>query len=265
MTDLVSSPDDPRVDAYRDLKGRARDPARDPTRFVVEGELAVTRLLASTFVVESVLTTPARLERLRAHVRADVPVLVAASDVLEAIAGVELHRGCLALARRPAPSPVVGPPLERARTTIVAAQGLGDPANVGALVRDCRAFGAHLLLLDDRGADPFSPRAVRAAMGHVFTQPLAVCEDLRGEVARLRAEGRRVLAATLSPRATPLPRLARPAHLVLLLGHEGEGLRRDLLDLADEEVTIPIAPDVDSLNVAAAAAVLLYALSAPTS
>lgn len=257
----VTSPDDPRVDAYRDLKRRARDPARDPDRFVVEGEIAVTRLLDSGFAVESVLATPARLERLRPHLRPGLPVLVAAPDVLDAIAGLALHRGCLALARRPAPAPVVGPPLERPRTIVVAAQGLGDPANVGALVRGCRAFGVDLLLLDARGADPFSPRAVRAAMGHVFTQPLVVSRDLVDDVTRLRAEGRRVLAATVSRTATPLPRLARPAHAVLLLGHEGEGLRRDLLDLADEEVTVPIAPDVDSLNVAAAAAVLLYALT----
>lgn len=261
VTSQVTSPDDPRVEAYRDLKGRARDPGRDPGRFVVEGELAVTRLLASAFAVESVLATPARLERLRAHARPGVPLLVAAPDVLEVIAGVELHRGCVALARRPAPAPLAAPPLTRPRTTVVVAQGLGDPANVGALVRDCRAFGADLLLLDARGADPFSPRAVRAAMGHVFDQPLTVSDDLARDVARLRAEGRRVLAATLSPTATPLPRLVRPAHAVLLLGHEGEGLRRDLLDLADEEVRIPIAPEVDSLNVAAAAAVLLYAMS----
>lgn len=264
MTDPVRvlDPDDPRVDAYRDLKRRARDPGRDPARFVVEGGLAVTRLLESPFAVDSVLTTPARLERLRPRLRPGVPLLVAAPDLLEQIAGIELHRGCLALARRPSPGPVVGPSLGRPRSVVVAAQGLGDPVNVGALARDCRAFGADLLLLDARGADPFAPRAVRAAMGHVFTQPLAVSQDLTADVARLRAGGRRVLAATVSPRATPLPRLTRPAHAVLLLGHEGQGLRPDLLALADEEVTIPIAPDVDSLNVAAAAAVLLYALNA---
>ncbi|MBX3472069.1 MAG: RNA methyltransferase [Planctomycetes bacterium] len=258
----VTDPDDARVAPYRDLKARARDPRRDPGRFVVEGETAVVRLLASAFAVESVLTTPTRLERLRPHLRPGLPVLVAPPDLLLAITGVDLHRGCVALARRPAPGPVALPPADRPRTTIVAAQGLGDPVNVGALVRDCRAFAADLLLLDARGADPFAPRAVRAAMGHVFAQPLAVVDDLEAEVAGLRASGRRVLAATLSPGATPLPRLVRPDHVVLLLGHEDQGLRPSLLALADEEVTIPLAPGVDSLNVAAAAAVLLYALTA---
>lgn len=259
----LTDPDDPRVTPYRDLKARARDPRRDPGRFVVEGETAVVRLLESAFAVESVLTTPTRLERLRPHLRPGLPVLVAPPDLLLAITGVDLHRGCVALARRPAPGPVALPPPDRPRTTIVAAQGLGDPVNVGALVRDCRAFAADLLLLDARGADPFAPRAVRAAMGHVFAQPLAVVDDLEAEVAGLRASGRRVLAATLSPGATPLPRLVRPDHVVLLLGHEDQGLRPSLLALADEEVTIPLAPGVDSLNVAAAAAVLLYALSQP--
>jgi tRNA G18 (ribose-2'-O)-methylase SpoU len=257
----IDDPTDPRVAPYVDLKGRARDPARDPARFVVEGEVAVVRLLESALEVESVLTTPSRVERLRLRLRPEVPLLVVTPDLLLTITGVDLHRGCVALARRPSPGPFVDPPLDRARTTIVVAQGLGDPVNVGALARDCRAFAADLLLLDARGADPFSPRAVRASMGHVLSQPLAIVDDLAAEVTRLRAQGRRVLAATLSPRATPLPRLVRPRHAVLLLGHEGDGLRPDLLALADEEVTIPIAAEVDSLNVAAAAAVLLYALS----
>jgi tRNA G18 (ribose-2'-O)-methylase SpoU len=245
------------VEPYRDLKGRARDPSRDPDRFVVEGELAVRRLLESAFVVDSVLGLAPRLEKLR-DLRPDVPRLAVDEARLLAITGVDLHRGCVALARRPATS--ARPALDRARTLVVAAQGLGDPSNLGALVRDCRAFDVDLLLLDARGADPFAPRAVRASMGHVFAQPLAIVDDLAAEVARLRAAGRRTLAATLSPAATPLARVTRPAHATLLLGHEGDGLRAELLALADEEVTIPMANGVDSLNVAAAAAVLLFAL-----
>lgn len=251
--------DDPRVAPYRDLKGRARDPGRDPGRFVVEGELAVVRVLESALEVESVLTTPSRLERLAPHLRGR-PALVVAPALLDRVAGVDLHRGCLALARRPARAPLALPPPATARSTVVVAQGLADPVNVGALARDARAFGVDLLVVEGKGADPYSPRAVRASMGLVFSQPLALSDDLAADVARLRAQGRRVVAATLSPRATPLPRFARPPHLALLVGNEGEGLRADLLALADDEVTIPMAPGADSLNVAAAAAVFLYAL-----
>ncbi len=143
---------------------------------------------------------------------------------------------------------------------MVVAAGIGDPSNLGAIVRCARALGAALVVVDGRSTDPFSPRAVRGSMGHVFAQPLVVATDVADAVRRLRAAGRRVLAATLADGAVALPDLAPPPHAVLLLGNEGDGLPPALLALADQAVRIPMADGVDSLNVAAAAAVLLYAL-----
>lgn len=275
---VLTDPGDPRLADYRalqDLGHRA-----DPRRFIAESELAVERLLASDLPVASVLGTASHLARLAPALatRPEVAVYAAEQPLIRDVVGFNFHRGVAACGLRPARLRWTDLPeetgdddlsewtslLARPRWTIALAQGLVDPANVGAIVRSARAFAVDLLLLDRRGADPLSRRAIRAAMGNVFAQPVAGVRDLAGVLARLRrtCPDTGVYAATLGPRAHTLP-VARPERLVLMVGSEGEGLPGPLIAAADREVTIPIAPGVDSLGVAAATAVLLYALAGP--
>ncbi|HBP21816.1 MAG TPA: rRNA methyltransferase, partial [Planctomycetes bacterium] len=187
--------------------------------------------------------------------------------VLREVVGYDLHRGCVACAPRPAELPLpLGELAERGRLRILVAEGLSDPANIGALLRNARAFAADLVLLDPKGGDPLEPRAIRAAVGNTFVVPWRRV-DLPRALSELRAAlpGLELLAATVGPKATPLHarslnQLSPPARLAVLVGNEGAGLSAELLDLADGEVTIPIDPAADSLNVAAASALLLYAL-----
>lgn len=267
--------DDARLADYRELRERAHRP--DARRFVAESEFVVERLLRSGWPVCSVVGTPSHLERLAPALaaRPEVPVYRVAPATLAAVVGFDFHRGVAACGVRPPGlewglSDRTGPEdvlaawtgaLAGPRWTVLVAQGLGDPANVGSLVRSARAFGVDGVIVDRAGADPLSRRAIRAAMGHVFTLPVVGIADLAGAVAALRGRGARVLAATLGARARPLHTVERPARLVLMVGSEGEGLPAALCAAADEEVTIPIAPAVDSLGVAAATAVLLYALA----
>ncbi len=270
------SPQDPRLGRFRDLLARGDRPRPE---FFAESEIAVARLLASPrFVTHAVLGTPAHLARL-----ADLmpppgcDLIPATRPLLESILGFDLHRGLIACAARPsalvpdlspgtAPiAPVLGPTpladlLLRPTFTILLVQGLADPANLGSILRSARAFAVDLVLLDVRGADPLARRTIRASMGHVFAQPLALVTDLERAVDILRQAGATVCAATLGPRARPLTGLVRPNRLVLMVGNEGVGLPAALCERADLELTIPIAPEVDSLGVAAATAVLLHAL-----
>jgi tRNA G18 (ribose-2'-O)-methylase SpoU len=142
-------------------------------------------------------------------------------------------------------------------------QGLADPANLGSIVRSARAFAVDLVVLDRRGADPLSRRAIRGSMGHVFAQPLALADDLEAATEVLRRAGAGVWAATVGADAVALNAVSRPPRLALLVGNEGAGLPAPLRARADREVTIPLAPAVDSLGVAAATAVLLHALTGP--
>lgn len=278
----VDDPDDPRLADYREL--HALGPRSDPGRFIAESELVVERLLRSRYPVASVLATESHAVRLGPTLatRPEVPVYVGAQAVVREAVGFNFHRGVAACGLRPpalrwsdmspetsrfltdVPEDIssIDEILARPGYTIAVAQGLCDPANVGAIVRAARAFGLDLLLLDRSGADPLSRRAIRAAAGNGFDLAIAGVSDLVAIVERLRRAGATVLAAVPGPQARPLSAVTRPARLGILVGSEGHGLPDALRAVSDGEVTIPMAPGVDSLGVAAATAILLYALAA---
>ena len=250
---------------FRDLRARKGQQRED---FIVEGVLAVERLLDSAYEPLSLVCTPSQRERLApalAGVRC--PVIEMPRKAIAELAGFDFHRGVLACARRPALRTELDPPeLEalrmRERATIVVAEALADPRNLGALVRNAAAFGVDLLIADARGADLLSRMAIRASVGNVFRLPTLVSPNVAASVARLRHElGARIVAATPEPSAVALRAFEAPAKQVLLVGNEGEGLSSELLALADARVKIPVAAASDSLNVAAATAVLLYELT----
>ena len=143
---------------------------------------------------------------------------------------------------------------------LLVAEGLNDHENLGALFRNAAALAAGGVVLDPTGADPLYRRSVRVSLGHVLHVPWARSADWPGDLRRLRAGGWRLLALTPGPGARPLPAVAPGGRTALLVGAEGPGLSAAALAAADEAVRIPMAPGVDSLNVAAAAAVALYHL-----
>ncbi|HEY0137755.1 MAG TPA: TrmH family RNA methyltransferase, partial [Nannocystis sp.] len=173
----IDDPNDPRLDRFRDLISRGDRP--DLADFFAESEIAVTRLLASPhFTTRAVLGTAAHLARLPAT----CPVHPISRDLLKKTLGFDLHRGVIACGIRPPAltpdlspgacpiGPVLGDSslaalLARPTFSALLVQGLADPANLGSIVRSARAFAVDLVLLDRRGADPLSRRAIRAAMG----------------------------------------------------------------------------------------------------
>lgn len=243
---------------YRDLRS-----GPGPERFIVEGAVAVARLLASAYEIESIVCTPS--QRARLQLRPDVPVIELSRAAIAEVAGFDFHRGVLACAKRPALRRDLDVHLlealrERERVTIVAAEALADPRNIGALVRNVAAFSADLLIADANGADLLSRLAIRASVGNVFHVPTLVSDDLPATITLLsHTLAATVIAATPDAAATPLPAFAFPRKRILLVGNEGAGLSPQLLALADARVRIPVDPASDSLNVSAATAVLLYA------
>jgi tRNA G18 (ribose-2'-O)-methylase SpoU len=244
---------DPRLADYQKLK--ERDLARLSGRFVAESERVVRRLIASGLGVASVLVSPPRLRALHDVLGGPFPVYVGAQAVLDAVAGFHVHRGCLAIGERPPPRPLP----EGARRVVVL-EDLVDVDNLGAMVRNAAAFGADALLLSPRCADPFYRKAIRVSLGSVFDLPVVRLASWPDDLGALRARGFALVAAVLSPDATPLARFTPPERWALLLGAEGPGLSPEAVRLCDHRITIPMAPGADSLNVATAGAVMLYAL-----
>jgi len=190
----------------------------------------------------------------------DVRVFVADARLIEGVTGFNVHRGALAAMHRP---PLLEPAsLLASSQRIVILEDIVDHTNVGAIFRAVAGLGADAVFITPRCADPLYRRSVRVSMGTVLQVPWTRLPgwDAAGEL--LREHGFHIAALALSDSAVTLREFAQgaPARIALVLGAEGDGLSRAAIAEADSIVTIPMLHGVDSLNVAAASAVALYAL-----
>ena len=177
--------------------------------------------------------------------------------------GFDFHRGCVALGERevePALEALMDRPGPR---LILALEDVSNPDNVGGVFRNARAFGADAILLSAGCADPLYRKAIRTSMGASLVTPFAHVPDWAGALAQLRKAGYTLVALTPDPSRSTSPASARrplSSRVALLLGAEGPGLRPETRAAADLEMQIAMAPGVDSLNVATAAAIALHRL-----
>ncbi|MDP3403089.1 MAG: RNA methyltransferase [Brevundimonas sp.] len=260
---FIDDPEDPRVSAYRDI--RERDLTGREGLFVAEGEVVLRTLLsaASLCSPQSLLISANRLQAqagLIASVPDGVPIYAASQAVLDRLAGFPLHRGLLALGRKPLARSVgsilAGMPED---CVVLACSGIGNHDNMGGLFRNAAAFGAAAVLRDDRCCDPFYRKAIRVSVGAVLRTRSAAAESLEALVAELEAARFEVIA--LSPGARePLAGLKGGARQAVLVGSEGPGLPPDVLGRL-RTVGIPMAGGFDSLNVAVTSALALHQLS----
>lgn len=257
----VEDPADPRVADYVGLTDAARRRRVEPAGgfFLAEGEQVVRRAAGAGHPPRSLLLSPQRRADLPEDLAAlGCPLLVASYDVLRAVTGFHVHRGLLGsfgrLPDRPLEQVLAG-----ARRLVVL-EGLNNPTNLGAVFRTAAGLGMDAVLLTRTCGDPLYRRAVRVSMGEVFSVPYAWLEDWPGALAGLRSRGFTVLALTPAPDAVPLQdvRLRDGEPAALVLGAEGPGLSGEALAASTQRVQIPMTAGVDSLNVAAAAAVACW-------
>jgi tRNA G18 (ribose-2'-O)-methylase SpoU len=254
---------DPRVADYVGLTDAARRMRHEPEAgfFIAEGEKVVARAASAGYPARSLLVSRSRHAELDpALLSLGCPVHVASFEVLRAVTGFHVHRGVLAsFGRLPVPS--AADVLAPARRVVVMEE-VTNHTNLGAVFRSAAGLGMDAVLLGPRSCDPLYRRAVRVSMGQVFAVPYAFLDRWPEGLADLRDAGFRVLALTPAASATRLEdvRLADDDRAALVLGAEGPGLTEEAMAASDERVRIPMAAGVDSLNVAAAAAVACWAL-----
>lgn len=230
--------------------------------YIAESAKVIRRAIGAGHRPRSVLMEEKWLEGLEPSLDAfDIPVHLADPEQLEAITGYRVHRGALAAFERPTlPDP--GALLANARRVVVL-EDIVDHTNVGAIFRSVAALGADAVLVSPRCADPLYRRSVRVSMGTVFQVPWTRLPEWPDAARMLHAHDVSIAALALADGAVSLRDLAAdpPERLALVFGAEGDGLSTNAIEAADHVVTIPMAHGVDSLNVAAAAAVVLYALA----
>jgi tRNA G18 (ribose-2'-O)-methylase SpoU len=255
--------DDPRISIYRNVKDSTLRDARG--LFVVESRLCVRRLIsASRFPVCSVLVTETALEALSdalSQLGEDTPVYVVHSRLLEDLVGYNLHRGCIALAQR-GPERSLDEILNLRPRLLVGLEQVANPENIGNVFRNAMGFDAGAVLLSRNCADPLYRKAVRVSMGGTLLTPFAYLDGWPKAIERLRAAGFATLALSTQVRAVDLATLnvesVRSQRIALILGSESEGLDEETLAAVDWNLRIPMAPGVDSLNVATAAGIALH-------
>ena len=259
ITDLS----DPRLGDYLNLTDVALRRVSEPAGglYIAEASKVIARAIAAGHIPRSALMLEQwlpDLEQLLAPF--DIPVFVGAPDLLESLTGFSLHRGALASMHRPA-LPEVADLLMDARRVVVL-EDIVDHTNVGAIFRSVAGLGADAVLVTPRCADRLYRRSVRVSMGTVLQVPWTRLPDWPLGAEQLHAAGFHIAALALSDTAVELDDFAAaaPERVALILGTEGDGLSPDALSAADTVVTIPMLHGVDSLNVAAASAVALYAL-----
>ena len=256
----VDDPDDPRLRDYRHLRDvqlRTHLEAEHGL-FLAEGGKVVRRAVEAGFTPRSFLMAPRWLDGLADVLApAEAPCYVVSEALAEQVTGFHVHRGALAsLERRPLPS--LDEVLADARQVLVL-EDLVDHTNVGAVFRCGAGFGFDAVLIAPRCADPLYRRSVKVGMGAVFTTPWTRLPDWHDALPELSARGFTTVALTLADDAVPLEEAVTGVDRVaLVLGSEGHGLSPHWEQSADRRAVIAMREGIDSLNVAAAAAVACY-------
>jgi len=230
---------------------------KDGAPLGVEGPRLVGEALRSHLHIEALLVADSgerHLTRLKSVLPAGIRVLRTSDRLFAAVAGTETPQGIALLSE---------PPrwrmddLLRSSALVVVLAGVQDPGNVGTIVRAAEAFGASGVIACRGSAHPFSAKSLRASAGSAFRLPALAGVAAASVLADLRARGIRQFAASLMGGERPEQSdLAGPC--ALWIGSEGAGLPPEIKSAADARIRIPIHQPVDSLNAAAAAAVLLY-------
>ena len=267
----IIDPADERVRDYFALTDVALRRKLEPERglYLAESEKVIRRSISAGHRPRSFLMAERWLTDLKDLVEQaesdGVPVYVAEATVIESMTGFHLHRGALASMYRPAlvaPEVLLRNGFQQKASRVVILEDIVDHTNVGAVFRSAAALGVDAVLITPRCADPLYRRAVRVSMGTVFQVPWTRIEPWPGGLQVLRDNGFTVAAFALTDDAASLDDLAAdpPQRLAVIFGAEGDGLSRRTVEGADLVVKIPMAGGVDSLNVAAASAVALWAL-----
>lgn len=189
----------------------------------------------------------------------EMPVYTGSRELLAELTGYTLTRGVLCAMRRPK-APSVADVVQGARRVVII-DGVTDTTNIGAIFRSAAALSIDAVLLTRTACDPLNRRAVRVSMGSVFLVPWTWIGDIHTE---MHAEGFTTVAMALTDDSVSIdaPILKEVSKLAIIMGTEGDGLAREVITSADYVVRIPMAHGVDSLNVAAAAAVAFWELRA---
>ncbi len=233
-----------------------------PPTFIVEGHWAVESVLeANRFTVREVVIETGRHESLAKLARSCGADLKEVSKAkIEAERGFAFHRGAYAAVDRPDPVLPSEAQWSRIRSIVIPLE-LADPGNLGTVIRTAVGLGADAIAVPQgRGADPYNRKCIRASATALFRTELFEFSETSSFLSELKDRGFMLFGSSLGEDSRELERVKRAERMAILFGSEASGLKSEIAERCDESIRIPMASNLDSLNVGASAAIILYRL-----
>lgn len=223
--------------------------------FIADSPKVVNILLQTDIHVKSILATKEyydEFEELISKKSIDKLFVIDKQEMQEII-GHKIHHNCMLHGIRPKETP-----LKNLSDNIIMLDEITSTENVGAIARSAAALGVYSYLLPKKAPHPYSRRALRVSMGHISKLHVHVYDEIFITLQSLKADGYKVFGAEVTENSRPLMSIKVPKKWVVLMGHEGKGLSKEVIDLCDEVVEIEMIDDVRSFNVATAASIIMY-------
>ena len=262
---IIHNYDPTTVDVFRSLRGKGG--IFEKGLFIAESQKIVKKVLESSIEIASAFMTEEHFESFRTlfEERNDrTNVFLASKEEMEQIVGYPLHQGVMLACRIPENRPLLTTVQEWVMPWMaVALVAIADAENMGAIIRNAAAFGASAVIVDDQSCNPYLRRSVRVSMGTIVDMEIIRVPDLAAALHDLKtSQNVRIVGAALREDSHILSEVIPSGNTVIVFGSEGWGLRKSVAKECDMLAKIPMAPGIDSLNVAIASGIFMHCLRA---
>lgn len=237
---------------YKTLRDNALD---NNNSFIADSPKVVNLLLESDVEVNSILATQEYYDEFKELIETkNIPKLyVASKKTLESIVGHKIHHNCMMHGVRPPQSN-----LDDLDDNILMLDNITSTENIGSMARSMAGLGVYSYLIPNKSPHPYGRRALRVSMGYISYLKYNIYDDIFITISELKKRGYRIFAAEVTSDSTPLASVDIPQKWVLIMGHEGKGISKEILDICDEVVSIEMQENVKSFNVGIAASLMMY-------
>lgn len=242
----------PSLEIYHKLRDNA---FTEDNSFIADSPKVVNKLLESEIEVKSILATAEYYEEFKELImQKDIPTLyLVDKKEMESIVGHKIHHNCMMHGIRTKESE-----LDELGDNIIMLDEITSTENIGSIARSAAALGVNSYILPKQGPHPYGRRALRVSMGHMSMLEYHMYNDIFSTIEVLKSKGYKIFAAEVTHDSIPLSKVVVPKKWVLLMGHEGKGISKEILDVCDEVVTIEMIEGVKSFNVGVAASIMMY-------
>jgi len=242
----------PSLHIYQQLRDKA---FVQDNSFIADSPKVINKLLQSDLQVKSILATQEYYDTFHDLISAkNIPQLFLADKALmQNIVGHKIHHNAMMHGVRPEQTP-----LSNLDKHIIMVDEISSTENIGSIARSAAALGVHSYLLPSQGPHPYSRRALRVSMGHISMLKIHLYKDIFDTLKELKANGYTIFAAEVTQDSIPLAQVNTPEKWVLLMGHEGKGISKEVLELCDVIVQIEMIEGIKSFNVSVAASIMMY-------